>query len=220
MPLKLNSTGGGSVTVDTPSTASTYTVTVPAITDTLVSKTSTDTLTNKTLTNPTITSAVMSSMSSSVLTSGTVQNSTSGTYIDFTGIPSWAKRITVMFNGVSLSGTSQFLIQLGKSSGVETTGYNGGGARTGGTSLASASSTAGFYIPNTTAATIFSGVIIITNLSGNVWCAMGILGGDTNENCDFMGGGKTLSGTLDRVRITTANGTDTFDAGSINIMYE
>ena len=30
----------------------------------------------------------------------------------------------------------------------------------------------------------------------------------------------TLSGALDRVRVTTVNGTDTFDAGSINILYE
>jgi hypothetical protein len=44
MPLKLNSSGGGSVTLDTPSTASTYTLTVPAITGTAVVTGSTGTV--------------------------------------------------------------------------------------------------------------------------------------------------------------------------------
>lgn len=36
----------------------------------------------------------------------------------------------------------------------------------------------------------------------------------------FNGSIKTLSATLDRVRLTTVNGTDTFDAGLVNIIYE
>ena len=154
------------------------------------------------------------------LVSGTAQISTSGTSIDFTGIPSWVKRVTVMFSGVSLSGSSQFLIQLGDSGGIETTGYSGGGFRTSSSTVAGGNSTAGFYFANTTAATVFSGMITITNLSANTWVAMGLLGGDVTEVVDATAGGKTLSATLDRVRITTVNGTDTFDAGSINILYE
>lgn len=34
------------------------------------------------------------------------------------------------------------------------------------------------------------------------------------------GGTISLAGALDNVRLTTVNGTDTFDAGSINILYE
>ena len=79
MPIKLKSSGGGSVTLDAPSTATDYTLTIPAATDTVAAIAATQTLTNKTLTSPTITGASISSMSSSVITSGTSQNSTSGT---------------------------------------------------------------------------------------------------------------------------------------------
>jgi hypothetical protein len=154
------------------------------------------------------------------ITSGTAVASTSGTSIDFTGLPTWVKRITVMFSAVSISGSSQFLIQLGTSGGIVTTGYSGGGFRTGTSSLAGANSTAGFYFANITAATVFSGMITITNVTGNTWVAMGLLGGDATEIIDATAGGKVLSAVLDRVRITTVNGTDTFDAGSINILYE
>ena len=197
MGVKLVSASGGSVEINPPATASNFVATMPAGTGTVS----------------------VNGVSSNIV-SGTAQNSTSGTSIDFTGIPSWVKRVTVMFSGVSLSGSSQFLIQLGDSGGIETTGYSGGGFRTSSSTVAGANSTAGFYFANTTAATVFSGMITITNLSANTWVAMGLLGGDVTEVVDATAGGKTLSATLDRVRITTVNGTDTFDAGSINILYE
>jgi hypothetical protein len=53
------------------------------------------------------------------ITSGTAVASTSGTSIDFTSIPLWVKRITVMFAGVSTNGTSPFLVQLGDAGGIE-----------------------------------------------------------------------------------------------------
>jgi hypothetical protein len=153
---------------------------------------------------------------------GTAQNSTSGTSIDFTGIPSWVKRVTVMFNGVSLSGSSSILIQLGNSGGVETTGYvgqivyvNGGAAG----NLAF-SSGVNLYGTGATAAILNSGAIVFTNVSGNIWVFQGAVASEANSTNNFVAGRKTTSGTLDRVRITTVNGTDTFDAGSINILYE
>jgi hypothetical protein len=154
------------------------------------------------------------------LTLATAQNTTSGTSIDFTGIPSWVKRITVMFDGVSVSGASAFLIQLGDSGGVETTGYNGGGGRFGTSAYEGATFTAGFGFNNTTAATLYSGMVIIANMTGNTWSAQGTLGGSGVEVSGITAGSKTLSATLDRIRLTTVNGTDTFDAGSVNIMYE
>jgi len=153
-----------------------------------------------------------------VLTRGTAQASTSGTFIDFTGIPSWAKRITVMFSGVSTSGTSPVLVQLGDSGGVENTGYL--------TSSwvfynTSSSSTSGFNIDNyCDAATVRQGSIVFNNLSGNVWTGAGQICRSDNGYTVVSQGVKTLSATLDRIRITTVNGTDTFDAGSINILYE
>jgi hypothetical protein len=150
------------------------------------------------------------------IVSGTAVASTSGTSIDFTGIPSWAKRITVLFNGVSTSGASNPLIQLGDSGGIENTGYvyatgNSDGAGT-------TTSTAGFIFRSGTAANLIFGSLVITLFNGNIWMAA--------HNIAFANiagwgaGSKTLSDVLDRVRITTVNGTDTFDAGSINILYE
>lgn len=156
---------------------------------------------------------------SGTVVSGTAVASTSGTSIDFTGIPSWAKRITVMFSGVSTSGTSNWLIQIGDSGGIETTGYGSSGSR-GASTIASVNSTAGYILPLADATTPMSGSITISSLTGNTWVASGILGADNTAYFLFTGGTKTTSATLDRVRITTANGTDTFDAGSINILYE
>jgi hypothetical protein len=145
--------------------------------------------------------------------------STSGTSIDFTSIPSWVKRITVMFNGVSLSGSSSFLVQIGNGSFV-TTGYSGGGVRISASAPAGAGFTTGFAFNNSNAATVYSGHAVITQVSGNIWCASGTLGGNTTQLACLMGGSISLGGTLDRIRVTTVNGTDTFDAGSINILYE
>ena len=155
------------------------------------------------------------------LVRGTAQTSTSGTAIDFTGIPSWVDRITVMFSGVSLSGTSPFLFQLGTSGGVVTSGYAGGGMRVGGSTVAAASYTAGFSPSNATAAATYGGNIVFTNVSANIWSASGVFGTSGGvESAAMTGGSISLGGTLDRIRITTINGTDTFDAGSINILYE
>jgi hypothetical protein len=153
------------------------------------------------------------------ITSGTAVASTSGTSIDFTSIPSWVKRITVMFDSVSLSGSDSFLIQIGDSGGLETTGYNGGGARFGATSIAGATFTTGFGFNNSTAACLYSGSVVLTNVTGNTWSASGALGGSATAFANILGGSKTLSAQLDRVSVTRT-GTDTFDAGIINILYE
>ena len=154
------------------------------------------------------------------IVSGTAVASTSGTSIDFTGIPSWVKRVTVMLNGVSTNGGSLTLLRLGAgsitSSGYSSaSGYSGPGNQAGGVT-----NSTGFVYGQNAAASTYSGHIVITNFSGNTWICSVMLG-RIDDGFDFGGGGNvTLSGTLDRVRITTANGTDTFDAGSINILYE
>ena len=155
-------------------------------------------------------------------TLATAQNSTSGTSIDFTGIPSWAKRITVMFSGLSTSGTSIPLIQLGDSGGIETSGYAGSaGFLRDTTSANTAGLTDGFLFNQShSASSVYHGHALITNVSSDLWVAS-IIGGDSNSSRQlFAGGSKTLSATLDRIRITTVNGTDTFDAGTVNISYE
>ena len=154
------------------------------------------------------------------LTSGTAVASTSGTSIDFTSIPSWVKRVTVMFNGVSTNGSSIIQVQLGDSGGIENTGYVAG-TLSAFDSLAGTSFTSGFGIRTSNGSTVsYSGHMVFTNISGNVWICSGVLYAAANQALGVQAGNKTLSATLDRVRITTVNGTDTFDAGSINILYE
>jgi hypothetical protein len=152
------------------------------------------------------------------ITSGTSVASTSGTSIDFTGIPSWVKRITVMFQGVSTNGSSLYLLQLGTSSGVTTSGYLG--RVFDGSGFESAFS-AGFTL-NTDggAAHINHGLLQVATLGSNIFAMNGALSRSDAGNQYLSAGAVTLSGTLDRIRITTVNGTDTFDAGTINILYE
>lgn len=157
------------------------------------------------------------------ITSGTAVASTSGTSIDFTGIPSWVKRVTVMFNGVSTSSTSSVIIQIGSGS-VTTTGYFSMATGISGTGLGTSSYTTGFGITNTSTAVAtntISGNAILSTLGSNIWVESHSVGANTSGPLVGLGGGNlTLSGALDQVRITTVNGTDTFDAGSINILYE
>ena len=149
----------------------------------------------------------------------TAKASTSGTSIDFTGIPSWAKRVTVMFQGVSTSGTSVVLFQLGAGS-VTTSGYLGSASINTSVSI-TANYTTGFGISQqTTAGDAQHGLVILTNLSSNTWVASTNMASPTTTATSQGAGSIALSGTLDRVRITTVNGTDTFDAGSINILHE
>ena len=149
----------------------------------------------------------------------TSQASTSGTFVDFTGIPSWVKRVTVMLNGVSTNGLSGIRVQLGISTGIETSGYNGATVRTAGATLGTVAISSGFDIGGFGVSTeVQNGQFIISLFGSNTWACSGSLGGSSITNT--TAGSKTLSGTLDRVRITTVNGTDTFDAGSINILYE
>jgi hypothetical protein len=147
--------------------------------------------------------------------------STSGTSIDFTGIPSWVKRITVMFADVSTDGTSTPLIQLGDVGGIETTGYVSTGMQVSNNSASSGNSTDGFVIRSILAANAISGIYVFALIDGatNSWSGSGTFKASTIIS-SLSNGNKSLSDPLTQIRITTANGTDTFDAGSINISYE
>ena len=151
--------------------------------------------------------------------------STSGTSIDFTALPSWIKRITVMFQGVSLSATANVIVRLGTSGGFVSSGYAAGvGVITNAnnTTRATAYTT---YFPVTwtgSAAYLVYGNLTITNLTGNTWTATGNFyqdQGGGNFHVINVSGAIALSGVLTQLRITS-DASDTFDAGNINILYE
>mgnify|MGYP003644253586 CR=1 FL=1 len=165
-------------------------------------------------------SGVLSFASRSRLVQTASQPTTSGLSIDFIDIPSWVRRVTVILDKVSTNGTSGVAIQLGDSGGPETTGYIGTGtAITGPNTCGVSSFTASFVMAGSLNAASRSGILSIVNIAGNTWVASGTF----DEGGDLAGhtqGTKTLSATLDRIRLTTVNGTDAFDAGTVNIIYE
>lgn len=179
---------------------------------TVVGTTDTQSLTNKTLGSGLV-------MAASAITSGTAVATTSGTSVDFTSIPSWVKRITVMLVGVSTNTGSQLLVQIGSGS-FTTTGYSESvsvaSAQT--NTVQSATSTAGCILYSGGASDITQVHMVLTLVSGNTWLSTH---SGSRVGWGLVGSAYiTLGGILDRLRLTTVNGTDTFDAGSINILYE
>ena len=154
------------------------------------------------------------------LTLGTAQNTTSGTSIDFTGIPSWAKRITVTFNGVSTNGASLVLVQLGAGS-ITTSGYFSGTTTGNAAYVTTVPSAAGHVLSSLGLSSYgYYGSCVFTKISENIWSSTSVVRIASDGTTSMGASGVTLSGTLDRIRITTVNGTDTFDAGYVNILYE
>ena len=208
MSIRLNGSTSGYTEIDAPAVAGSNTLVLP---------TGNGSADQALVTNG---SGTLSFADRGRMVQATAQASTSGTSIDFTSIPSWVKRVTVMFNGVSTNGTSSLLCQLGAGS-ITSTGYTAqvmtpqASAQTLGST-----STSGFVFIGASAANVFYGHLTATLVSGNLWLAtyQGVM--TTALFGSWGSGAVTLSGALDRVRITTVNGTDAFDAGSINLLLE
>jgi hypothetical protein len=147
----------------------------------------------------------------------TAKASTSGTSVEFTGIPSWAKRVTLMLSDVSTNGASNLQIQIGSGS-YQTSGYLAAGTNS---SIGAANFTTGFGTNlSNIAAGVLHGAVTISLITGNTWVASGALARTDSATGGTVAGRVSLAGTLDRIRLTTINGTDAFDAGTVNIMYE
>tara|TARA_R110000772_G_scaffold134397_2_gene242914 strand:+ start:58 stop:666 length:609 start_codon:yes stop_codon:yes gene_type:complete len=197
--IKGAATGTGVFTLESPATNTDRTLVLPDASGTIVT-----TATLPSIPNP--------------LTLGTEVATTSGTAIDFTGIPSWVKRITLLFSGVSTNGAANYFVRIGSGS-IQATGYTSTATYMT-TGPSTASDTTSFIIRADNAANNICGAMVMYNISGNTWVEEWT-GGATGTNQSYLGGGAvTLTGALDQLRLTTSNGTDTFDAGSINIMYE
>ena len=212
----LDSSNGGSLVNFSAGTKSVF-VTYPASQAVLL--TGTQTLTNKTLTSPVVGGTPTGV---GVLTSGTAVASTSGTSIDFTSIPSWVKRITFMLQGVSTNGVSTVLLQLGSGS-ITTSGYLGSSSALIDALQGAALYTTGFGIgKESAAARVQHGALTLSLLdsSTNAWVCSGVIAASNEARTAQTGGSIALAGVIDRVRLTTVNGTDTFDAGKVNILYE
>ena len=206
--LQLQGSTSGSVTLTVPDVAGASTLLLPAINDTLVGLAATQTLTNKTIQGGAITSA-------------TAQASTSGTSIDFTNIPSWVKRITVMVQGLSFAGASGAArVQIGTGGVLTTTGYTSENASiTGANTCSVGGYTNGLAVFNgNLAADTLWGVTTITNVSGNTWIATFNSSRSDNASARSGTGFIALGGVLDIVSVVATTGS--FDAGTINIMYE
>ena len=210
-----NASGTGIFTIASPNSNTDRTLTLPDATGTAVLDTATQTLTNKTLGSGLV-------MSVSAITAGTAVASTSGTSIDFTGIPSWVKRITVAMQTVSTNGSSNYLIRIGNTT-VTSSGYASvmNYVNPGANSCTGSADSTGFLLTkDINSGTAFTAIATIVLQTSGFYVST-FVGNNGVNGAGFFGSGLlNLGSTLDRVRITTVNGTDTFDAGSINILYE
>lgn len=156
---------------------------------------------------------------------GTAVATTSGTAIDFTGIPTWAKRVNLMFTEVSTAGTSNLILRLGGSSGIETAGYLGASSYAGNAVPSAAlSHSAGFLLSGISNVAVYSysGVVTFSlrDEASTIWCVSGMLASTDSARVTNIAGYKSITGSLASIRLTTIGGVDAFDAGTINISWE
>lgn len=149
-------------------------------------------------------------------------STTSGTFVDFTSFPSWVRRVTISLNGVSTNGTSGLKLQLYSGGVLTTSGYMCETSYVSNTGTNVAQTTDRIFDMGSSAAVQIFGNITLLNPSGNSWISSGIVArfGESVPANQIAGGGVTLSGILTGLRLSSANGTDTFDAGSVNVLLE
>jgi hypothetical protein len=155
------------------------------------------------------------------LTFLTSQASTTGTTVDFLGIPTWARKITLVMHAVSSDSTGHLLVQIGSGSTPETTGYNNAisFAITSAGAVNTTASTAGFPIRSAAATQAFTGALTIYGTGNNYWTAMGNFASSVGTVAT-----STCTGTIDtftnvgilRVTLSTGN----FDGGVMTVLYE
>jgi hypothetical protein len=220
MSLVLVGSTSGSITLQEPAVAGTTTINLPASSGTVVVGSSAVSATGQI---PFSTDGSTYTPTAKIV-SGTAVASTSGTSILFTGIPSWTKRITIMFSGVENTGTGSGntpILRIGNGS-VETSGYLSNMCTLQASPLFQ-SETTGFLLSNNSswASTPLNGTVVLTLLTGFTWCLSGSYTREISSNTMYVAAGtKTTSAAIDRLSLTTQTGTATWNAGTINILYE
>ena len=226
MPIKLSGSTSGYTQISAPATAGNNTLTLPTGNGSNGQFMQTDGSGNLTFATA-LTTAPVTSVNTftgavqSVIVSGTAVASTSGTSITFTGIPSWAKRITVMFAGVSTNGTSNYLVQLVTGGGTISSGYNSG-CNGGTVGVGTATATNGFLATATinSASDLQGGVMTISNVTSNIWCYSSVINTASSSGRFQSGGGNVNAGAAVTGVIVTTVSANTFATGNINIQYE
>jgi hypothetical protein len=144
---------------------------------------------------------------------------TSGTSKGFFDLPDNVVEVIFGIHGVGTNGSSNILLQIGDAGGVENTDYFSGyeGILTSG-ATGSVTATAGFLLSSMANTRLLYGHVRMRRIddSINLWSVSGFLSCDDGTDVNFANGGnKAISAVLDRVQLTTANGTDAFRAGII-----
>jgi hypothetical protein len=143
----------------------------------------------------------------------------SGLTIDVTGLPSWARRITIFVQALSLSGSAAPHVGLGTSGGIEATGYNSVVSTVGTVATVLSSTTAIPIQVSTTPASVLFGRIVLERYAANTWLATVDMVDVINVVTSRGSSAKTLSGTLDRIRFGTSTGTDSYDGTGIATIF-
>lgn len=180
--------------------------------------------TNRTLTLPDGTGTIVANGVNGSLVSETAKaynwnGLTTNTSLEFTGLPSWIKRITVMLQGVSTNAANNLIIQLGTSGGYTTSGYLSSLGSISSSAAGNANATNGFIISSSNASSVISGIVTISNLTGNTWVYSGTTK-STTVLIAYSAGDISLAGALTQIKVQDTAGTGQFDAGTVNIMYE
>lgn len=145
---------------------------------------------------------------------------TSGTTHDYTSVPSWVKKITIIFDGVSTDGNEEIIVQVGDSGGFHTSSYTGSASQLSSV-VTSATETGGFALSKDSVSTgSYSGIATICKLTsaGTIWVWASIT--QFGNSIDLGVGRVTLDTILTQIRLTSTGTPDTFDAGTFNVLYE
>ena len=152
---------------------------------------------------------------------GTENTTTGGSTLDFTSIPSGVKVVRFILQAVSTSGSSDIIVQIGDAGGIETSGYLGSSWSANTTNQ---NYTDGFGIhANQASGNVYHSTVTLclVDSSNNTWVSNGVTGRSDSGGAGVFAGTKSLTGVLDRVRLTTQGGSDTIDAnGGINIQFQ